>query len=617
MENDDLKLAVEQMKNGKEEGFNAVYSETYNSVYFRARQIMKNEEDAKDLVQIVFVEAYKSITSLESSDKLYSWLYGITYRQGMKIFRKQKEVLLTEEAAELFDTLESEDASTMPELTADQKATSAIIMGIIEELPELQKAALVAYYYDNMKVEQIADVMECSTGTIKSRLNYARKYIKDRIEEKERKEGYRLHAAAWPVLWLAISQLSERTVLTVQAAQEIYNAGCIKLGVSATALHILSAIGEGASAAAVEATGIGAAAVTESAAGVAGAAGAVEAAGVAGAGAATAGTTGVATAATTAATAAGTTGAATVATAALTTKAVIAVVAAASITAAGGATYKAVESYNAAKPAVVEEAVTEAENKTALEETVEKAMEDAEKAPGDVAAGTGTETEAEIETEGAKQETTGEVAEQTPEEALLQENEEETQQDVKTTLSIGTQHQISAFIGSLDNYKQDIFGADAESCLWIIRYYLNDCGTPELVNNIDDMPYEWAKTINDPSNPWALMNVQKEEFNEFFGSGWGIEIPADFNYRAGDEGYWIRITENGYETVTDGSLYQSVGGEVTITDYADGVYTLHGTFQNGAMDDEVLVTKTFTAEAVESGNDDVYDGLTIISYRVE
>lgn len=233
---DSLKKAIEQMKNGEEKGFNEVYSATYNRVYFRARQIMKKEEDAQDLTQIVFTEAYKSIHTLQASEALYSWLDGITYNQGMKIYRKRKEVLLTEETEGIFDALESNDVSSMPELTADQKATADIIRGIIEELPELQKTAVVAYYFDGLKVEQIAELMECSAGTIKSRLNYARKYIKGRVEEKEKKEGYRLHVAALPVFWYAIKLMAGETTLTAQAAQEIYCGACRSVGLQATAI---------------------------------------------------------------------------------------------------------------------------------------------------------------------------------------------------------------------------------------------------------------------------------------------------------------------------------------------------------------------------------------------
>lgn len=242
---DSLKKAIQQMKNGEETGFNAVYSATYNRVYFRAKQIMKKEEDAQDLTQIVFAEAYKNIHTLQAAEALYSWLDGITYNQGMKIYRKQRDVLLTEEAEGMFDILENNDISSMPELTADQKATAEIVKGIIEELPELQKAAVVAYYFDGLKVERIAELMECSVNTIKSRLNYARKYIKERVEEKEKKEGYRLHVLGLPVLWYAIRTMSDRTTLTSQAAQTIYNGACSGIGLQARVITAGGAVATG------------------------------------------------------------------------------------------------------------------------------------------------------------------------------------------------------------------------------------------------------------------------------------------------------------------------------------------------------------------------------------
>lgn len=264
---DSLKKAIQQMKNGEETGFNAVYSATYNRVYFRAKQIMKKEEDAQDLTQIVFVEAYKNIHTLQAAEALYSWLDGITYNQGMKIYRKQRDVLLTEEAEGMFDILENNDISFMPELTADQKATAEIVKGIIEELPELQKAAVVAYYFDGLKVERIAELMECSVNTIKSRLNYARKYIKERVEEKEKKEGYRLHVLGLPVLWYAIRTMSDRTTLTAQAAQTIYNGACSGIGLQASAITAGGAV----AAEAVTAAGVAAAESATTAATTAGA----------------------------------------------------------------------------------------------------------------------------------------------------------------------------------------------------------------------------------------------------------------------------------------------------------------------------------------------------------
>lgn len=253
---DKIRQAIEQMKKGDEKGFNAVYSATYNRVYFRAKQLVHTEEDAQDLTQIVFVEAYRNIHTLQTPEALYAWLFAITCNQAKRLNRKRKDILLGEEAEGMLDELENNDLSTMPELTADQKATADIVRGIIEELPELQKVAVVAYYFDGMKVEQIAEMMECSENTIKSRLNYARKYIKARVEEKEKKEGYRLHVLGLPVLWYAIRTMADKTKLTVQAAQNIYNGACSNVGLQGGVIAAGEAAAVGGEAA--KATGLGA-----------------------------------------------------------------------------------------------------------------------------------------------------------------------------------------------------------------------------------------------------------------------------------------------------------------------------------------------------------------------
>lgn len=258
--------AIQLMAEGKEDGFNMVYSETYNHVYFRAKSYMKNEEDALDLVQIVYVEAYRNIGSLQTPEALFGWLDGITYRQGMKQYRKKKDVLLSEEGEGIFETIETEDISSMPELTAEQKETSKIIRELIEELPVLQKIAMIAYYFDNLSVGQIAEIQECSEGTVKSRLNYGRKYLRERIEEKEKKEGYRLHVFALPTLYFAIKMLAEETTMTVQAAQGVYNASCEATGLTAGTITVSTVATSGvsggtqavATAEAGKATGIGA-----------------------------------------------------------------------------------------------------------------------------------------------------------------------------------------------------------------------------------------------------------------------------------------------------------------------------------------------------------------------
>ena len=150
--NDEIINGINLMREGNQEGFNILYNYTHDYVYKRARFIMKNEDDALDLMQETYTQVYKNISSLENAENIYGWIGGIEYRQGMQIFRSRKEVLATEEAEAIFDDIVSEDMDANPEETAEARATVDIVMSFVEELPELQKAAIIAFYYDDKKL---------------------------------------------------------------------------------------------------------------------------------------------------------------------------------------------------------------------------------------------------------------------------------------------------------------------------------------------------------------------------------------------------------------------------------------------------------------------------------
>ena len=119
----------------------------------------------------------------------------------MRIFNKKKELLTVEEQDYLFDEMESGEAT--PEQTVDKKATADIVKGMIDVLPELLSVAIMAFYYDNMKIVEFASMCECSANTIKSRLNYAMKFLKDKVVAHEKQNRYKLCSVSPAILLLA------------------------------------------------------------------------------------------------------------------------------------------------------------------------------------------------------------------------------------------------------------------------------------------------------------------------------------------------------------------------------------------------------------------------------
>ncbi len=235
-----MRQAIEWMKQGEEKGFNYIYGETYNFVYSRARLAINDEQEVQDLIQEVYVAAYRNIKSLKNSDSLYAWLATITMRQGASMIRKKKNyVLLSEENQGMFE--EIPDESVELENDAIVKENAGILKGLLEKLSPEQRSAMVSFYYDGLKVEQIAELTETSAGTIKSRLHLARKRLQEYIVELEKKEGCSLRGFSAPLLLLAIRMLLEETTLSKASAQGIYNQVCTQVGMQASTLAFQSA----------------------------------------------------------------------------------------------------------------------------------------------------------------------------------------------------------------------------------------------------------------------------------------------------------------------------------------------------------------------------------------
>ncbi|MBR1597898.1 MAG: sigma-70 family RNA polymerase sigma factor [Lachnospiraceae bacterium] len=240
----ELAAAVKQVLAGEEQGFNYIYNETYSYVFSRCRMIMKNDDDASELLQETYIAAYKSLDKLSDVNSIFSWLGSIAYNQGMKMFRKRKDVLLDEDGEGLFEVQENADVSTIPGHEMEIKEIAGIIKDIIDDLPEAQRAVVMAYYYDEMSVNDIAAAMEVSAGTVKSRLNYARKHIEEAVNAKEKQLGIKLHTLVAPVLCTALGLRLSAVAISENTARKLYVGICAKSGIAA--LSALEATGSGA-----------------------------------------------------------------------------------------------------------------------------------------------------------------------------------------------------------------------------------------------------------------------------------------------------------------------------------------------------------------------------------
>ena len=92
-----LKLAVEMAKRGESEGFGTIYRETCSDVYFRARLMLGNRGEARDLVRQVYLVVFRTIGTLQDASRMEKWLYTVLYKLGERECQKKKGMVLEKE----------------------------------------------------------------------------------------------------------------------------------------------------------------------------------------------------------------------------------------------------------------------------------------------------------------------------------------------------------------------------------------------------------------------------------------------------------------------------------------------------------------------------------------
>lgn len=198
MEREILVPLVQKAQKGDSDALNKLFNEFYNDVYYFALKTVKDEQTACDVTQEAFIEIINTIGNLKEPAAFVTWMKQITYHQCTRYFKKKKDVLVSEdeEGNTVFDTLVEDNGDFIPDEAMDKKDFKETILKMLDELSEEQRSAVIMFYFDELSVKQIAEIQGVSEGTVKSRLNYARKSIKSSVEDYEKKTGIKLHSFA-------------------------------------------------------------------------------------------------------------------------------------------------------------------------------------------------------------------------------------------------------------------------------------------------------------------------------------------------------------------------------------------------------------------------------------
>ncbi len=152
------------------------YSRT---VYGVVSRMAGNPDDVDDIAQEVFVRAYRSIGSFRGDAEFSTWVYRIAVNTTIKLMKKIKSrqaYSIDDPAGGLADVLVSSETER-PDRIAERNSRNEALRKAVQGLPEKHRTVVVLHYFENLACEEIANVLDCSVGTVWSRLHYACKKL--------------------------------------------------------------------------------------------------------------------------------------------------------------------------------------------------------------------------------------------------------------------------------------------------------------------------------------------------------------------------------------------------------------------------------------------------------
>ncbi len=159
--------------------FNLLVRKYQERVYWQIRRLVLDHDDADDITQQTFIKIWEKLDSFRGKSKLHTWIYRIAHNQSLDFLRKKTRFLfipIGDMTSELENRLTSDayfDGDEIEE--AFQKA--------LAKLPEKQRATFLLRYYDELKFDEIAEVLNLSTGGVKANYHLARKKLEQYLRE--------------------------------------------------------------------------------------------------------------------------------------------------------------------------------------------------------------------------------------------------------------------------------------------------------------------------------------------------------------------------------------------------------------------------------------------------
>ena len=184
--NDADKLLIERVKQGDKKAFDALVVKYQQRVINLVSRFVRSHADALDVTQDAFLKAYRALPNFRGASAFYTWLYRIAVSTAKNYLAMQsrRSGELDQDIAEI-EQIEANDAlrdKATPERLLLRDEIQATVIAAIEALPEDLRTAIMLREVDGMSYEDIAGVMECPIGTVRSRIFRAREAVDKQLK---------------------------------------------------------------------------------------------------------------------------------------------------------------------------------------------------------------------------------------------------------------------------------------------------------------------------------------------------------------------------------------------------------------------------------------------------
>ena len=162
----------------KEYAFKVLMGDYKERLYWHIRKIVLDHDDANDVVQNTFIKIYTNINTFQENSKIYTWMYRIATNEALNFIKSKS----SKKGVSIEEWIDSKASGLIADTYFDGDKIALQLQKAISKLPEKQRIIFNMKYFDNMKYDDISEVLNTSVGALKASYHHAVKKIKSFID---------------------------------------------------------------------------------------------------------------------------------------------------------------------------------------------------------------------------------------------------------------------------------------------------------------------------------------------------------------------------------------------------------------------------------------------------